>query len=81
MPCVQSQDGDMWTIDEKHPKYPRPKPGLGDMVAAGLAAVGITPERVRKLTGRPCRCQERKEALNRAGRAIGIGTPPKEQGH
>lgn len=44
---------------------PRPSPGVGDMVAGALAAVGITEERVSRLLGRPCRCQERKEALNR----------------
>lgn len=81
MPCVTSQDGEMWTIDERHPKYPHPRPGLGDMVAAGLAAVGITPERVQRLTGKPCRCHQRKEALNRAGRLFGIGTPPPEKEH
>jgi len=30
MPCVVTQDGDMWTIDADHPAYPRvPKPGFG----------------------------------------------------
>lgn len=48
-------------------------PGLGDMVAAGLAAVGITPERVSALTGKPCGCKERQAALNALGRRLGIG--------
>ena len=47
--------------------------GLGDMVASGLAAVGITPERVSRLTGRPCGCKRRQQALNRIGRRFGIG--------
>lgn len=40
-------------------------PGLGDMVAAGLAAVGITPDRVERVIGGPCGCKERQAALNR----------------
>jgi hypothetical protein len=73
MPCVVAQDGDQWTIDTEHPAYPRPKPGLGDMVAAGLSAVGITKERVSKLVGGDCGCAKRQEALNELGRRVGIG--------
>lgn len=54
-------------------KAPKGKPGLGDMVSAGLAAVGITPERVSKVLGRPCGCKERAAKLNELGRRIGIG--------
>lgn len=50
-------------------------PGLGDIVAAGLARVGITEQRVSQLIGRPCGCGKRREALNRAGLALGIGAP------
>lgn len=53
-----------------------PTPGLGDMVSAGLAAVGITEERVSKLIGRPCGCGKRAEALNRLGAKLGIGGKP-----
>lgn len=56
---------------------PRPRPGLGDMVAAGLSAVGITQERVSAIVGRDCGCKKRQEALNRFGRRLGIGSPPK----
>lgn len=49
------------------------RPGLGDMVATGLAAVGITKERVERLVGGPCGCGERQEKLNELGRKIGIG--------
>ncbi len=38
--------------------------GLGDMIGRALAAVGVTPEWVEKLLGRPCGCQERREKLN-----------------
>lgn len=50
------------------------KRGLGDMVAAGLSAIGITPERVSKAFGvKDCGCKGRAEALNALGRRIGIG--------
>ena len=53
-----------------------PQPmGLGDMVAAGLSAVGITKERVSAVVG-DCNCEQRQEALNEFGRAIGIGRAP-----
>jgi hypothetical protein len=50
-----------------------PKPGLGDMVAAGLSAIGITKERVSAVVGGDCGCHKRQEALNELGRKIGIG--------
>jgi hypothetical protein len=71
--CIVSQDGDTITVDETHPAYPRARPGLGDMVAAGLSAVGITKERVSKLAGGGCGCAKRQAALNELGRKIGIG--------
>jgi hypothetical protein len=71
--CIVSQDGDQITVDETHSAYPRAKPGLGDMVAAGLAAVGITKERVSKAIGKPCGCAKRQERLNELGRRLGIG--------
>lgn len=54
-------------------EQPASRPGLGDMVAAGLSAVGITPERVSAVTGKPCGCKKRQEALNALGRRLGIG--------
>jgi hypothetical protein len=72
-PCIVTQDGDQITVDETHPAYPRVKPGLGDMVAAGLSAVGITKERVSKAIGKPCGCAKRQERLNELGRRLGIG--------
>ncbi len=52
-----------------------PPPGLGDRVAAGLAAVGITKERVEAVVGGPCGCGERAAWLNEAG-AKWLGLPP-----
>lgn len=51
------------------------KPGLGDMVKAGLSAVGITEQRVSAFIGRPCGCSERQAALNAAG-AKWLGMSP-----
>jgi hypothetical protein len=78
-PCIVSEDGDRLVVDETHPAYPRRrKPsqrrGLGDMVAAGLSAVGITPERVSKALGvKDCGCKKRQAKLNDIGRTFGIG--------
>jgi len=72
-PCIVAEDGDIITVDETHPAYPRPKPGLGDMVAAGLSAIGITKERVSAVVGGDCGCAKRQEALNALGRRVGIG--------
>lgn len=47
--------------------------GLGDLLAAGLAALGITEDRVSAAIGRPCGCGERREKLNELGRKIGLG--------
>lgn len=51
-----------------------PRPGLGDMVAAGLSAIGITKERVTAAVGRDCGCKGRQEAMNEWGKKnLGIG--------
>ena len=73
-PCIVSEDGDTITVDETHPAYPRAKPGLGDMVAAGLSAIGITKERVSKALGvKDCGCKKRQQQLNDLSRKLGIG--------
>lgn len=57
------------------------RPGLGDYVHAGLASVGITPERVAAALGvEDCGCEDRREWLNKAGRAAGVGVPPASDG-
>lgn len=60
------------------PDVPRNcRPGLGDLVHAGLATVGITPERVAAALGvDDCGCEERRQLANKLGHWIGIGTPP-----
>jgi hypothetical protein len=49
------------------------KRGLGDIVKAGLSAIGITEQRVSKAIGRPCGCGKRAEKLNELGKKFGIG--------
>lgn len=74
--CIMNEDGDKITVDETHPAYPRhTKPGLGDLVKAGLSAVGITEERVSKAIGKPCGCSKRAARLNELG-AKYLGLPP-----
>lgn len=52
--------------------------GLGDMVANGLAAVGITKDRVQAVASafgiEDCGCQQRQAALNKLGEQLGL--PP-----
>ena len=52
-------------------------PGLGDMVAAGLATVGITKERVQAVASKvgikDCGCAKRQAALNEFGKRLRIG--------
>lgn len=77
MPCVVEQDGDRWLIDVDHPAYPRRRAEwkpimVGDLVEKALTSVGITKERVEKLTrteGQPggCGCGARKKWLNEQG--------------
>jgi hypothetical protein len=74
--CVVEDLGGVLRVDTTHPAFPREqqkRPGLGDMVAAGLSAVGLTKERVSAALGRDCGCKGRQEALNAAGRRFGIG--------
>lgn len=69
--CIVSRDGDTITVDETHSAYPHPRKGLGDHVADGLAAVGITKERVSRLTGKKdCGCKKRQELLNKIGQRV-----------
>lgn len=55
-----------------------PAAGLGDIVAAGLAAVGITKERAQAVAQavgiKDCKCAGRQAALNRLGQRLGL--PP-----
>lgn len=59
--CVINQDGDMWTIDVDHPKYPRTtKKGVGTELKRFLSNFGIktTPN---------CRCTSRAIEMNFQG--------------
>ena len=52
------------------------KPGLGDVVASGLEAIGITKDRVSSIAGGDCGCLERQKAMNNLGYRLGLGTAP-----
>lgn len=57
------------------------RPGLGDLVAAGLSAIGITEERVQRVANavgiKDCGCGRRKAALNRlSDRLLGRDSEP-----
>jgi hypothetical protein len=57
------------------------RPGLGDMVASTLDAVGVTKDRVQAVASAvgisDCGCAKRQEFLNRVGRELlGVGKPP-----
>lgn len=53
------------------------RPRLGDMIHAGLGAIGITPERVAAALGlEDCGCEERRQLANELGHIIGFGSPP-----
>ena len=64
--CIVSREGDRIVVDETHQAYPRHRPGLGDMVASGLAAVGITKDRAQAVANAvgvsDCGCAGRQEA-------------------
>jgi len=53
----------------------QPAPGLGDLAAGALAAVGITKDRVEAIVGGPCGCDERQAWMNAAGEKW-LGLPP-----
>ena len=60
-------------------KCPKKPLGLGDMVAAGLSAVGVTKQLVSAVIGRPCACPERQAALNQIGHKY-LGLPTGTRG-
>lgn len=55
-------------------------PGLGDRIASGLTAIGITKARVAaaaRLAGiDDCGCQHRQQLANEIGYRLGIGEKP-----
>jgi hypothetical protein len=56
------------------------RPGLGDLVAAGLSSIGITKERAQAVAQavglEDCGCAERQMELNELGRRLGFGSSP-----
>lgn len=58
----------------------KPHNGLGDLVAAAFASVGVTKDRAQAVAQavgvKDCGCGHRQQALNDLGYKVGIGTPP-----
>lgn len=79
MPCVVSQEGDVWKVDTEHKAYPRERMAIawrpiavGDLVENALKSIGITPSVVERLTrtaSKPggCGCKRRQQWLNQWG--------------
>lgn len=61
----------------------RPPQGLGDLVASGLAAVGITKERAQAVAAavgvKDCGCRKRQAIANELGHKY-LGLPPGSTG-
>jgi hypothetical protein len=67
MPCVIKQDGDIWTIDETHEKYPHQRDdkiylgtGVGTELKKILSLIGIT-------TTPDCSCNAKAKIMNEKG--------------
>ena len=43
---------------------------IGTAISRGLSAVGITPEKIKRVLGRDCGCDKRKSALDAVGAAV-----------
>jgi hypothetical protein len=75
MPCVVAQDGDSWTIDTKHPAYPKtPKPGFEPQPAAPPAPTHGPGTELKELlkrvgiTATPnCSCNARARTMDERG--------------
>lgn len=39
---------------------------IGDMIETAAASIGVTPERIVAVTGKPCGCKKRKDAINKS---------------
>ena len=49
------------------PEYYR---GMGTFIARWLKFFGVTPERISKIIGKPCKCPKRREDLDRLDFAL-----------
>lgn len=60
MPCVSKQDGDIWTIDETHEKYPKEKIGAGTELKKLLKLMGI-------VASPNCSCNAKAKTMDENG--------------
>ena len=67
MPCVIKQDGDIWTIDENHEKYPHKR---DDKIYLGIG-VGTELKKILSLIGITatpnCSCNAKAKMMNEKG--------------
>lgn len=72
MPCVVAKEGPLWTIDENHPAYPRPKtttkppPKPAPPRGAGTALKGML-KRIGITSSPTCRCNARARDMDTKG--------------
>ena len=81
MACVVSQDGDIWTVDETHPDYPRRKPVAGPgllqkaanfaSAAAAHVAAGMPQASQEQIDQRFAICQQCEHFDGKACRLCG----------
>lgn len=57
-------------VDQSSRRISVPAIPVGTIVSRGLAAVGVTSERMKKVFGKDCGCDKRKSALDAAGAAM-----------
>lgn len=56
--------------DQSSHRITVPSIPIGTAVSRGLAAIGVTPERMKKVFGKDCGCDGRKTALDAVGAAV-----------
>lgn len=60
-PCIVSEDGDMVTVNERHPSYPKaPGQGPGTELTKIIAWMGLTP-------APGCACKKRARYMDKMG--------------
>jgi hypothetical protein len=75
MACVVSQDGDIWTIDEQHPSYPRRVSGTAPVIREAVPySCGGPGTELKRLLGRigitaspTCSCAARARQMDALG--------------
>ena len=72
MPCVVSQEGDIWTVDESHPAYPRPRvppppPPAPKSGGPGTELKGLLKDWLGIVASPNCSCNARARQMDAWG--------------